>query len=259
MENGKVSPNLGDSAAPAFLFRQGSRECRHFSVMSWLAATIHVLDFEGSRRSGVVEYGVASLTGGVVGATHTRLCAPTGPVAAAETAAHGLRADDVAGLAPLAADSDRFVAWRQSGPWAAHHAPVERALLRRVWPVPPASPDFAAPEPTTAQRVADWGPWLDTRRLYERLHPGLANYQLAELTRIFGQEEELAALSARHCPPGRWRPHCALFDALAAALLLARLAREPALASASLAWLLTQSAPPAEEAAMRQGALEWEE
>ena len=78
--------------------------------MSWIAATIHVLDFEGGRRSGVLEYGVATLAGGVVVATHTRLCAPSGPVDPAEAAVHGLRETDTQGAAPFSADLELFSA-----------------------------------------------------------------------------------------------------------------------------------------------------
>ena len=227
--------------------------------MSWVSATIHVLDFEGGRRSGVLEYGVATLSGGVVTATHTRLCAPSGPVEAAEAAVHGLREADLHAAAPFAADHDLFAALRQSGPLAAHHAPVERSLLRRTWPVPSAAPDFSSADPASARRVADWGPWIDTRRLYERLLPGQPGYQLMDLVRAAALENALAALAAAHCPARRQRPHCALYDALAAALLLSALARLPGQENTSLAWLLAHSAPPPGETALRQGALEFDE
>ncbi|MGA2051967.1 MAG: 3'-5' exonuclease [Opitutales bacterium] len=228
-------------------------------MTSWLAATLHVLDFEGGRRSGILEYGAVTLTGGVVTSTHTRLCAPTGPVEPAEIAVHGIRDLETQNLAPFAADHALFTALRLSGPLAAHHAPVERALLRRTWPVPTAAPDFSAPEPAAAQRVADWGPWIDTRRLYERLHPGQPNYQLMELIRAFALENELQALAATHCPAQRRHPHCALFDALAAALLLINLARQPVASTASLASLIAQSSSPPEESALRQGSFELDE
>jgi DNA polymerase-3 subunit epsilon len=218
-----------------------------------------VLDFEGGRRSGIVEYGAVTLAGGMVTATHTRLCAPTGPVVPAEIAVHGIRESDTQNLAPFAADHALFTALRMSGPFAAHHAPVERALLRRAWPVPPAAPDFTAPDPAAARRVAEWGPWIDTRRLYESLHPGRPNYQLMDLVRAFALEAELLALAATYCPSSRRRPHCALFDALAAALLLVNLARQSPQPAASLPSLLAQSAPPLEETAQRQGSFELEE
>jgi DNA polymerase-3 subunit epsilon len=107
--------------------------------------------------------------------------------------------------------------------------------------------------------MADWGPWLDTRRIYEKLYPALPSYQLMELVRAFALENELSALTAAHCPAQRRRPHCALFDALAAVLLLSRLTHEPALAHASLPWLLMQSVSPDDGETMRQNQLALEE
>jgi DNA polymerase-3 subunit epsilon len=171
----------------------------------------------------------------------------------AESALHGIATADTAGAAPFAAEQALFAELRQTGPLAAHHAPIERALLRRAWPVPPAAPDFAAPDPASAPRVSDWGPWLDTRRIYESVYPNLPNYQLTELIAAFALTENLAALAEQYCPARRRRPHCALFDALAAALLLARLAQEPSIANASLAWLLAQSVPPDQAEVINQG------
>ncbi|HTB62190.1 MAG TPA: 3'-5' exonuclease, partial [Opitutales bacterium] len=142
---------------------------------SWPSTSIHVLDFEGSRRSGVVEYGVATLLDGKIIATHTRLCAPVGPLATVESSIHGISASDTTNAAPFAAEQSLFAQLRQTGPLAAHHAPIERALLRRTWPIPPASPDFGAADSATAPRLAEWGPWLDTRRIYEHLYPNLSN------------------------------------------------------------------------------------
>jgi len=178
--------------------------------MTWPATPIHVLDFEGSRRSGVVEYGVATLADGKIIATHTRICAPSGPVAAAECAVHGITETDAARTEPFSAEQALFAGLRQSGLFAAHHAPIEQALLRRAWPVPPASPDFAALKPAAAPRLADWGPWLDTRRIYENLHPTLPGYQLMELIQIFALTSELTVLAVRRWrifPPERIHPH----------------------------------------------------
>jgi DNA polymerase-3 subunit epsilon len=223
--------------------------------MTWTAATLHIIDFEGSRQSGVVEFGVVTVVGTKIISTYTRLCAPIGPVSPTEASTHGIHEADTAGTPPFEAEAAWFAQQRQTGPFCAHHAPVERGLLRHTWAVPPAAPDFLAPDPANAPRVAEWGPWLDTRQLYERLYPGQPNYQLMELIAAFSLKGELSALAATYCPSNRRRPHCALFDALAAALLLIRLAHEPALAAASLAWLLRHSAPPTDAQAQNQTAL----
>jgi len=207
--------------------------------MSWLEATIHVIDFEGTRRSGVVEYGVVTLAGGELRGCATRLCAPAGELEPADVRLHGIREADTEGCAPFGEERGRFAGLRGSGVLCAHHAQVEDALLRDVWPVPGTAPDWGRP----GEAVAAWGPWLDTRALYARLYPGLDTYKLGALVDTFRLGGRLAALGGVHCPPGRRRAHCALYDALAAGLLLLRLGEEePGVAAQPLEWVMQASA-----------------
>ena len=113
--------------------------------MRWTDTPIHFLDFEGSAASGILEFGVATLQSGEITGTHTRLCRATGPVAAEDTKVHGLSADGLASQDYFAAEWERFAGLRATGPLAAHFAPVENSLLRKVWPYPRESPDFARP------------------------------------------------------------------------------------------------------------------
>lgn len=207
--------------------------------MSWTEHPIHVIDFEGHADYGIVEYGIATLRQGQVCETHTRLCQATGDISARETHLHRIRRVDTADAEPFAEERERFFALRQSGPLAAHHASTEDRLLRLVWPAPPFSPDFAR----GAGEVASWGPWLDTRVLYQSLYPGLSSYQLQQLVSTFQLQDELDTLAVTHCPPKRRRYHCALYDALAAALLLLRLCREPGWATVALESLMTRALP----------------
>ena len=79
---------------------------------------------------------------------------------------------------------------------------------------------------------------------------------MAEVVVVFGLQGQLDELAERHCPPDRRRYHAALYDALAGALLLTRLAAEPSLADQSCAWLLEMSTLDADKrAALRQGGL----
>ena len=186
----------------------------------WAEMPVHVLDFEGSRRTGVVEWGAVTLLGGRVVGLRTELCAPLAPVPEAETRCHGLAAADLGGRRPFAAHREAFQAFRASGVLASHHAGVEATLLADAWPHPAAVPAVAE----VAAAGAEWGPWVDTLLLARRLRPGLADHSLGALVAALGLESSLAAEAERLCPPARRRPHCAGHDALAAALLLLSLA-----------------------------------
>ncbi|MFP4166830.1 MAG: 3'-5' exonuclease [Opitutales bacterium] len=202
---------------------------------------VHVIDFEGSRQSGILEYGVVTLRRGTLEATHTELFAPTGTIADRDRRQHGLSEDGLAGRPTFDGDAlwRFFAGLRETGPLCAHNASVEEGLLRSVWPYPRRSPDFS----TDGRMVASWGPWLDTLHLYRRLYPDVGEHRLENLIGRFEQGQALQAYAELYCPEGRRQYHCALYDALASALLLRRLFEEPDLEEAGLPWMLRQSAP----------------
>jgi len=208
-------------------------------MSNWTTAQpIHFVDFEGSLASGIVEYGVVTLVAGEVRELHTRLCAPRGKLCQADIAVHGLGEGELAGAAPIAEDFARFAAWRESGPLAAHFAGTENTLLKSVWPYPRTSPDFTRGGVGAGE---EWGPWVDTGALYRQLYPQLASYKLAELVGRCGLQAELDAAATQLCPSERCRYHAAPYDALAGALLLCALAREPQVAALSTMQLLALS------------------
>jgi DNA polymerase III epsilon subunit-like protein len=205
--------------------------------MRWMEQPVFFIDFEGSRASGIIEYGIATLHGGRVTAAATRLCAPTGRVRAEDTEIHGLGEESLSGCAPFSDDWELFAGRREMGPLAAHFAGVENSLLKAVWPYPRNSPDFARP----GGQVAEWGPWIDTARIYAQLYPNLESGRLESLVGACKLQGDLDALARIHCPPGRRRYHAALYDAIAGALLLGSLSRHPPLASLSVMQLLALS------------------
>jgi len=205
--------------------------------MAWTEQPVYFIDFEGSLGSGILEYGVVTLLGGRVEATETRLCAPTGRIRPEDIDIHRLRPDALEGRNPFGADWELFAGLREKGPLAAHYAGAESSLLRSVWPYPRSSPDFARP----GVRVADWGPWIDSARIYSQLYPDLESGRLESVVVACGLQAELDLLAAAHCPEGRRFYHAALYDALAGALLLASLARQPQLALLSVMQLLALS------------------
>ena len=207
--------------------------------MRWMDQPVFFVDFEGSHASGVLEYGIAMVLGGRVTGAQSRLCAPTGRVREEDTQVHGLAEESLAGCSPFSDEWDLFADYRERGPLAAHYAGAENSLLKSVWPYPRSSPDFAR---GAGAKVIDWGPWVDTASLYAQLYPQLESGRLESLVAACGLQEELDALAVAHCPPTRRKYHCALYDALAGALLLGSLARHEKLASLTVMQLLALSA-----------------
>ncbi|HEY1111673.1 MAG TPA: 3'-5' exonuclease, partial [Opitutaceae bacterium] len=167
-------------------------------------------------------------------------------------AVHGLDPASLCGLSPFADEWEFFAGLRERGPLAAHYAGVENSLLKSVWPYPRNSPDFARP----GERVIDWGPWVDTARIYAQLFPQLPSGQLEALVMATGLQAELDEVAASACPEGRRKYHAALYDALAGALLLRALAREPQVAALTTMQMLALSTlDPKKRDALQQGEL----
>ena len=219
---------------------------------SWSQSLIHVIDFEGSARTGVVECGVVSLQEGEVVVTHTALFAARTKISALETQCHGLLDKDLKDLPPFESVWEEWVGLRRRGVLAAHNATVEFNLLRGTWPRPPAVPSWAEP----GSLVAEWGPWIDTCRLARAWMPSLGDYRLASLVETLQLGARLETLGQQHCPARRRRYHCALYDALAAALVLKTLGGQEGRSKAPLEQLIrdSMSGPVADE--WQQGELE---
>jgi len=214
--------------------------------MRWKDIPIHIIDFEGSIASGILEYGIVTLRGGAIVTTQTRLCRAVGRVRDEDAALHGLTAGLVARCEPFASAEEfaRFARLRETGPLGAHFAHAENSLLKSAWPYPRQSPDFArgaSGARAAAATIVDWGPWIDTGRLYAEIFPRLETCQLESLVRAFGLQAELDSLAATQCPEARRRYHAALYDALASALLLLSLGRRAEFSDMTVPWLLQMS------------------
>ncbi|MEO6875280.1 MAG: 3'-5' exonuclease, partial [Opitutaceae bacterium] len=65
----------------------------------WTDQPIYFVDFEGSRTSGILEFGVVEVVHGAIPETHTRLCHAMGPVRPEDSAVHGLKEPQLAAAA----------------------------------------------------------------------------------------------------------------------------------------------------------------
>ena len=205
---------------------------------SWTQSPIYCLDFEGSRQSGIVEYGLVTFLSGEVTEMSTRLCRSIASIPDWETATHNIRNEDVAERDTFETDWELFRDKRAQGPFAAHHASVENGLIKSVWPFTSPCPNFI----TSAMDI-DWGPWLDTCALYRSLFPGLDSYNLAELIGAFHLQKLLDQWADRWCPLDRRTFHCAPYDALASAALLGNLNDYDGAKSLTLSQILQWSQP----------------
>lgn len=218
--------------------------------MKWTDLPVHVIDFEGSVRTGVVEFGIVTIEGAAVQAVETRVCGVPAAVPEHETLVHGLATGDLRGAAPFAAEWTRFAALRERGVLAAHFSTTENLLLRAAWPCPRLSPDFLNP----GRETAEWGPWIDTGRLACEWVAHAESARLEDVVAALGLGPALAGLTESWCPATRRRFHCAAYDALASALVLLAVAREPDGTPWSLARVLAQSTGNGHRRAERQQA-----
>tara|TARA_B100001123_G_scaffold437572_1_gene570127 strand:- start:13127 stop:13783 length:657 start_codon:yes stop_codon:yes gene_type:complete len=201
--------------------------------MRWKDKLVHVLDFEGNARTGVIEYGVATLSRGKLQSVATGLCCGRQEPDSDEIRVHGIKHDMISTASSFEEEWKRFSNLRATGSMAAHHASVEDNLLKGYWPYP---------RWNKSQKKFSWGPWIDTHRIYAFLYKGLENYRLSTLIKIFALGERLSEWGELHCPPERRKAHCALYDALASALLLIRLDELAELNDLTTDWLLELSA-----------------
>lgn len=180
------------------------------------ATPVYVVDFEGSLKTGVVEFGVVSLEQGSILSAETGMCRPEQSQDPRDVLLHGLRDEMLQRQPAFDTYREPFHEYRRRGLLAAHHAVVENGFLAKYWHTVPAGDADSHAYPS----LGSWGPWIDSRRVYQCCYRGLSDYGLMSLIRQFSLQTQLDDLAATHCPADRQKPHCALYDALASGLLL---------------------------------------
>lgn len=216
--------------------------------MHWSSIPIHIIDFEGTKNSGILEYGVVTLHQNTIVQTQTRLCQATGAITDQDIRQHGITSQAVQDTLPFSNEWSLFSNLRSTGPLGAHHAQTENMLLKNSWPYPRNSPDFL----NLNESLTSWGPWIDTCQLFKTIYPQLETHKLIDLIHIFQLTGQLSELSQKYCPSSRNKHHCALYDALASVTLLFYLTSLSDFKNVSLQWLLINSAPQKKSVQMKQ-------
>ena len=176
---------------------------------------IYVIDFEGSTQTGIIEYGIVGLLNGEIFETHTKICKSFAKISEMEFLLHKISFEETADKQPFSDNIDLFIEKRKKGPFCAHNAIFEEKLLASNFPVVHNIPTFFDNIPRLG-----WGPWVDTYSIYRRSFPKLKKFTLSALINSFTLSEKLYSIAKSLCPPTRCNYHCALFDAIASALLL---------------------------------------
>lgn len=216
--------------------------------MHWSSIPIHIIDFEGSVSSGIVEYGIVTLYEGSIVETQTRLCGAIGEVSQQEIRQHGITKGMVEDKVLFSNEWELFAKMRQTGPLGAHHAHTENVLLKNTWPYPRMATDFM----NLGETCATWGPWIDTCQLFKVIYPQLKKYKLSHLIEVFQLEERMKELSLKYCPKFRRKYHCALYDALCSTALLLYLMNLKDFKDSTLQWLILNSSSLEKRDDMRQ-------
>ena len=196
---------------------------------------VYAIDFEGSLQTGILEYGIVGFTpqNGIF-FTETKLCRNKTAIPESESSCHGLRAENLASHEDFSKHLNTFINLRQKALFCAHNATFENRLLSDYCPVVPDA--YAIPQIPSHQ----WGPWLDTWFLYRKYLKTQA-CTVEQLIDFCNLSEILSQLSGKFCPEGRRKFHCALFDALACALLFLNFIRSKEARGKNLLCLLQQS------------------
>ena len=189
--------------------------------MKKLFPSIFAIDFEGSKKSGVVEFGVVELApDGTIGFFRTSLCAPKKPLSERESLITGIDTSEASCESPFDSHIEFFAKLRSKGAFAAHNAATEDAFLRSYAPVLGCVPNFFS-----GGACNTWGPWVDSLVLAR--FAGVDNPKLSAAAQYFQIECELEDVSMRICPGGRRKWHCALYDAIASALIIKKILSLP--------------------------------
>ena len=206
-------------------------------MVSMEEISVYAIDFEGSLQTGILEYGIVGFTPrkGIF-FTETKLCKNKADIPINEISCHGLCAESLATYEDFSRHLDIFIRLRQKALFCAHNAAFENRLLSDYCPVPPKV--YAIPLLKNQQ----WGPWLDTWFLYRKYFK-TQTCTVEQLIQFCNLSEVLSQLSGKFCPPNRKKFHCALFDALACAILFLNFIRSEEGIEKNLLWLLQQSSP----------------
>jgi DNA polymerase-3 subunit epsilon len=196
---------------------------------------IFAIDFEGSRKIGIVEYGIAEITNGTISACSTGICAPRTTISIADSKLFDITTTQAQAFPPFETHLQQFCHMRKRGVFMAHNAIAEDTMLRDALPASP-----IVENPLTKRNCSTWGPYIDSCVLAKTLFK-LNSAKLSDVIDVFQLQNQLDEFAQQYCPTNRRKYHCALYDAIASALILIKICSFDGFEDVSLEWLLKYS------------------
>ena len=152
-----------------------------------------VIDFEGSRKSGIQQASIIDFRSFSVIRSHEYL------------KGDGVFNDWILDL--INKTPNDF--------WVSHNISIEKNLLTSQMP-------YLIKTSYNKDNIF-WGPWLDSLKVYKKLYPNLTDYNLRNLCDIFLTKEEIAVLTKAYCKRSKKAYHQSTFDCLVTFKLIERL------------------------------------
>ena len=178
--------------------------------------TIHVIDFEGNKKYGILEWGVATLSNGEVTNVMYGRCRSDRGASERDFREHS-RFEDEQELKSFGEQIPLFVKLRQTGLLGAHSATTEENLLKMYQFSPGKVPSFLFEN----SEIPIWGPWIDSCLLAKHFFKVEGGYSLSNLCKTFCLEPEINKIENNFPTSKNYvQFHRARHDAIASAVLL---------------------------------------
>lgn len=178
---------------------------------------IYAIDFEGSKKIGVVEFGAVGIHLGEIFFANTSMCKPRARIDKKSENLTGISNEEANKFPPFENFEELFVQMRQNGMLAAHNYSAEDSMLRSHIPSPSRVKNFLGNKDTLS-----WSPWLDSQNFAKFLDKNLESLKLSDVIKSLNLQDELDVYAEKICEGKRRKWHCALYDALASAIIIKR-------------------------------------
>jgi DNA polymerase III alpha subunit (gram-positive type) len=152
-----------------------------------------IIDFEGTRKTGIKQAAIIDISDFEI-ASHYEYLSTDGKF------------------------SDWLISNRNTNQiefWVAHNASVEKNIMNEYAPYKSSYKQKS--------KALQWGPWIDTLVLYNRLYTNIGDYSLKNLGKIFLDSKEVSQLADKLCLRTSPIFHQSMFDCVVTFLLINRL------------------------------------